>query len=128
MEFLEVPVEVLTEVRRIALALPEAFETQSPVAHELRIRRRIFAHVLAIGAEGDAPPATMVILRADPDEREVLVRIGHPYFAPRTGQDRVGVVVGPSTDWEEIAELLTESYRLLAPKKLAAALDDQSTR
>jgi hypothetical protein len=27
------------------------------------------------------------------------------------------------TDWEEIRELVTESYRILAPKKLAALLD-----
>jgi len=27
------------------------------------------------------------------------------------------------TDWEEIHELVTESYRILAPKKLTALLD-----
>jgi len=27
------------------------------------------------------------------------------------------------TDWDEIGELVTESYRLLAPKKLIARLD-----
>ena len=27
------------------------------------------------------------------------------------------------TDWEEIRELVTESYRILAPKKLTALLD-----
>jgi hypothetical protein len=27
------------------------------------------------------------------------------------------------TDWEEIRELVTESYRVLAPKKLTALLD-----
>jgi hypothetical protein len=29
------------------------------------------------------------------------------------------------TDWVEIRELLTESYRRLAPKKLVLLLDDQ---
>jgi hypothetical protein len=27
------------------------------------------------------------------------------------------------SDWEEIRELVTESYRILAPKKLTALLD-----
>ena len=33
------------------------------------------------------------------------------------------VVLTGDPDWEEIRELVTESYRILAPKKLAAMLD-----
>jgi hypothetical protein len=32
------------------------------------------------------------------------------------------VLLTDDTDWEEIRELMTESYRILAPKKLAALL------
>jgi hypothetical protein len=35
----------------------------------------------------------------------------------------VGVWLTDDTDWEEIRELVTESYRVLAPKKLTALLD-----
>jgi hypothetical protein len=49
--------------------------------------------------------------------------IGHPFFASRAGRDRIGVVLTDDTDWEEIRELVTESYRVLAPKKLTALLD-----
>ena len=72
------------------------------------------------------PTGTLVpllVLRADPNEREVLLSIGHPFFAPRSGHDRIGVLLTDSTDWEEIRELVTESYRALAPKKLTALLD-----
>jgi hypothetical protein len=62
-------------------------------------------------------------LRADPDERQALLSIGHPYFPTRAGRDRVGVLLTNDTDWEEIRELVTESYRVLAPKKLTARLD-----
>lgn len=48
--------------------------------------------------------------------------IGHPFFASRAGRDRIVVVLTADTDWEEIGELVTESYRILAPKKLTAAL------
>ena len=29
------------------------------------------------------------------------------------------MVLEPGSDWDEVAELLTESYRLLAPRSLA---------
>jgi len=29
----------------------------------------------------------------------------------------------PATDWDEVAELMTESYCVLAPKKLVALVD-----
>jgi hypothetical protein len=35
------------------------------------------------------------------------------------------VLLTDDTDWEEIRELVTESYRILAPKKLTALLDEQ---
>jgi hypothetical protein len=59
-------------------------------------------------------------LRAGPDEREALLSIGYPFFASRAGRNRIVVVLTGDTDWEEIRELVTESYRILAPKKLTA--------
>jgi hypothetical protein len=67
-------------------------------------------------------PVPLLVLRAGPDEREALLSIGHPFFASRAGRDRIGVLL-TDTDWEEIRELVTESYRILAPKKLTALLD-----
>jgi hypothetical protein len=43
--------------------------------------------------------------------------------AGRAGPDRLGVLLTGDADWDEIRELVTESYRLLAPKKLSALLD-----
>jgi hypothetical protein len=65
----------------------------------------------------------MLVLRADPGERDALLSIGHPFFAPRAGPGRIGVRLSDDTDWDEIRELVTESYRRLAPKKLTAQLD-----
>ena len=63
------------------------------------------------------------MLRADPDERKALLSTGHPFFPSRAGRDRIVVVLADDTDWAEIRELVTESYRILAPKKLIALLD-----
>jgi hypothetical protein len=68
-------------------------------------------------------PVPLLVLRAGPEERQALLSIGHPFFASRAGRDRIGVLLTDDTDWEEIRELVTESYRILAPKKLTALLD-----
>ena len=68
-------------------------------------------------------PVPLLVLRADPDEREALLSIGHPFFGSRAGGDRIVMVLSDDTDWEEIRELVTESYRTLAPKKLTALLN-----
>ncbi len=78
------------------------------------------------GATGESVP--LLVLRVHPDDREALRSIGHPYFASRAGRDRIRVMLTDDTDWEEIRELVTESYRILAPKKLIARLDQGSGR
>ena len=68
-------------------------------------------------------PVPRLVLRVDPDDREALLSIGQPFVAVRAGAGRIGVLLTDGTDWEEIRELVTESYLLLAPKKLCALLE-----
>lgn len=121
-DYADVPEDVLEGLRAIAGRLPETDEARAWVGQYFRIRRRNFVHVLAID-HPEQGPQTLLILRADPEEREVLLRIGRPYFQPGWGTNTLGVAIDADTDWDEIAELVTESYRVLAPKKLAALLD-----
>ena len=79
--------------------------------------------MLVATEDSTGKPVPLLVLRADPDDREALLSIGHPFFAPQAGRDRIGVWLTHDTDWEEIRELVTESYRILAPKKLTALLD-----
>jgi hypothetical protein len=126
---IELPEDVVEKVRSLCLALPEVtvrVDTSRvrarSTAHSFDIRGRSFCLVVAL--EGPAgTPIPLLVLRADPVERHVLLTIGHPFFAPTAGPDRIGVRLTPKTDWEEIRELVTESYRRLAPKKLTALLD-----
>ena len=53
----------------------------------------------------------------------MLRSAGHPFFYAGWGRDVVGMVLEEDTDWTEVAELLTESYCVLAPKKLVALVD-----
>ncbi|MDQ2727168.1 MAG: MmcQ/YjbR family DNA-binding protein [Actinomycetota bacterium] len=89
------------------------------------IRRRSFCLLVDVTGR-NGKPAPRLVLRVDQGDREALVSLGHPYFCPQAGhrhRDRIGVRFTDETDWEEIRELVTESYRRLAPKKLTALLD-----
>ena len=118
----EVPEDIVERVRTLCLALPEVTVRVDGWAQSFDIRRRSFC--LLVAREGrTGKPVPLLVLRADPDEREALLSIGRPFFAPRASRDRIGVLLTDDTDWEEIRELVTESYRVLAPKKLTALLD-----
>jgi hypothetical protein len=129
---LEIPQDVLERTRALCLALPEVTVrvdesriSARSTAWSFDIRRRSFCLLVAVtGQNGE--PVPRLVLRVDPRDREALVSLGHPYFSPQAGQrhrDRIGVRLTDDTDWKEVRELVTESYRLLAPRKLTALLD-----
>jgi predicted DNA-binding protein (MmcQ/YjbR family) len=125
----EIPEDIVERVRTLCLALPEvtvrvdvSLTSARSTAHSFDIRRRSFC--LLVAREGSAGKAVpMLFLRADPSEREALLSIGRPYFPSGAGRNRIVVVLSDGTDWEEIRELVTDSYRTVAPKKLTALLD-----
>jgi YjbR len=128
----QLPRELVAEVRTICLALPQAYEEPAWVGIRWRIRLRTFAHVLSIdagwppayaAAAGTDGPAYVLMFRSSGAELEVLRRTGHPFFAPAWRRDEVGMVLQTGVDWSEVAELLTESYCALAPKRLAASVE-----
>jgi hypothetical protein len=122
-----IPKDIFERVRTLCLALPEVTvrvdESRTPTrstAHSFDIRRRSFCLLVAV--EGPTRAGVpLLVLRAD-DERDVLLASGHPFFVPRAGRDRIGVLLTNDIDWQEIRELVIESYRIVAPKKLAALL------
>jgi hypothetical protein len=125
----EVPAAVLAKLRGVIPALPEAYEEPAWVGIRWRIRTRTFAHVLRIvdgaplayaRAAGTEGPEMVMTFRASGPELDALANAGAPFFKPVWFTDIVGMALDGSTDWREVAELVTDSYCLLAPKKLAA--------
>jgi predicted DNA-binding protein (MmcQ/YjbR family) len=120
-EYADLAPAVLAELRAVCLGLPEATEKQAWAGAQFRVRNRTFAHVLAVdSADG---PVTVMTFRSRGAELDALRRMGHPFFRPAWGKDGVGMVIDDEVDWDEVAELLTESYCVMAPKKLVALVD-----
>jgi len=128
----DVPLEILTELRSVCLALPEVTEEQAWVGARWRIRGRTFAHVLTVDsgwppayarAAGTDGPANVLTFRSSGQELDVLRRAGHPFFGPPWRADEVGMLLEGDVDWDEVAELVIESYCVQAPKRLAETVD-----
>ena len=105
-------------VRRLCLALPEATEKETWGEATFRVRDKIF--LMAGGSKSlsitmKAPPgAQEVLVAGDPEHCYVPAYVGHRGW--------VGVRIDGTTDWKLIAELIEESYRMTAPKRLAATI------
>ena len=119
-------------VAPICAALPEVVEEPAWIGTRWRVRGRTFAHVLPIvdgrpeayaKALGHGGPTVVVVFRAEGPERDALEAHGPPYFTARWGRPIAGVELDDRTDPVELAELLTESYCLLAPAKLVRLVD-----
>lgn len=126
-EHADVPPEIVAALRAVCLGLPEAYEEEAWVGRRWRIRKRTFAHVLVVDsgwppayarAAATNGPATVLTFRSSGPELDGLRGAGRPFFAPVWRADEVGMVLDAGVDWEEVAELLTESYSLRAPKAL----------
>jgi hypothetical protein len=120
-EYADVPADALAALRAACLALPEAHEQPAWTGLRWCVRRASFAHAFAL--DGPDGPTTCVVFRSSGDELDALTAAGHPFYRPGWGANVVGMVLDDATDWSEVAELLTESYCLQAPKKLAARVD-----
>jgi YjbR len=114
----DVPKDIEVRVRERCLALPDAFEERAWVGTRWVVRKRTFAHVL--GVEVDAGPLVVLSFRSAGEELEALGHAGHPFFVLGWGRDAIGMVLDAATDWDEVREVVTDSYCVLAPKKLAA--------
>ena len=107
-------------LRAICLALPDTMEKEAWGDPTFRVGGKIFA----MEKRGDgrislwckAPPGSqMVLVGADPERFFAPPYVGHKGW--------VGVRLDRGPDWAEVAALVRRSYRLIAPKSLAALVD-----
>jgi predicted DNA-binding protein (MmcQ/YjbR family) len=99
------------------MALPEAEERPfgGHTTPAFRVRDKFFVMLNEDASEMTvkAPKGVQGILLASDPEGFFVPR----YVGPKGW---VGVRLGAGTDWDEVAEMIAESYCLIAPKRLAA--------
>jgi hypothetical protein len=114
----------LRRVRDICLALPEATERLSHGSPAFFVRdRKTFVMYLdnhhddgRLALWCAAPPGTQPeLVAADP------VRFFRPPYVGHRGW--LGVRLDRDPDWKEIAEIVQDAYRQIAPKSLVSLLD-----
>jgi hypothetical protein len=112
-------------LRRLCLALPEVHEVEAWGEPTFRVRNKLFAmYADAATHHGGGRPA--VWCKAAPGNQEMMVKAapGRFFVPPYVGPSGwVGVWLDRGADWDELAELLADGYRLVAPKRLQRALD-----
>ncbi len=111
----------LDRLRAICLALPEAIEAGGVGNPSFKVRDKIFA--MQHGVDGrpsmwcKAPPGVQdILVGSNPQRFFVPPYVGHHGW--------VGAWLDAEIDWDEIADLVEESYRLTAPKRLCALIQN----
>ncbi len=124
--------DVVARIAFTALALPDAYEEDAWTGVRWRVRNNTFAHVLVAqegytsayrDMTGVTEPTTVLTFRSSGDELLALIHAGAPFYQPPRSPTVVGMVLDGDTHWDEVAELVTESYRFCAPQKLRYRLD-----
>ena len=115
----------LARLRKVCLALPEAHEVEAWGEPTFRVKNKLFAmHASSDTHHGDGREGVWIksahvtqdmLVRADPKRYFV------PPYVGKSGW--VGAYIDRGVDWEIVADLLSDAYRLTAPKKLVAQLD-----
>jgi predicted DNA-binding protein (MmcQ/YjbR family) len=113
----------LERLRVICLALPEAVEDGEGVGSpSFKVRDKIFAMHHPMNGRSSmwckAPAgAQAVLVGSNPDQFFVPPYVGHHGW--------VGVYLNVDVDWDFVAALVDDSYRMTAPKRLRALLDQK---
>lgn len=119
------PPRPLTRLRKLCLALPEAHEVIAWNAPTFRVRNKLFA-MYADAGDHHGGGRHGVWLKAAQGNQQLMVRAdpGRYFVPPYVGPSGwVGVWLDRNPDWSEIRELVTDAYRLIAPKRLVAQLN-----
>ena len=119
------PSRALTRLRKICLALPEAHEVEAWGEPTFRVKNKLFA-MFAGASNHHGRGRDGVWCKAAPGNQELMIAAAPDRFfkPPYVGPSGwIGIYLDKSPDWDEVAELLRDAYKLTAPKKMLAQLD-----
>jgi hypothetical protein len=117
---------VLTQVRRICLGFPEVTERLSHGSPSFFIRGKRTIAMFVDDHHGDGilgiwcpafPGVQQELIELEPD------RFFRPPYVGPSGW--IGVRLDRDVDWDEITQILADSYRKVGPKTLVRQLEEQ---
>ncbi|HYZ91471.1 MAG TPA: MmcQ/YjbR family DNA-binding protein [Actinomycetota bacterium] len=115
-------VKPVDKLRKICLAYPGATEKLSHgeptwFAKKVFVMMSDHHHDDRVGFWAPAPPGDQeALVKSDPERFFVPPYVG--------GKGWIGVRLDvPNVDWDQIAEIIEDAYRTVAPRKLIAELD-----
>jgi hypothetical protein len=114
----EVPDAMVRRVRAALDELPECIEEDAWVGVRWRVGQATVAHLF-----GGEDQLFRITFRAEVEEVMAFEHLGPPYFRAGWGGNVVGMLLDEGTDWDELAEHLTDSYCVQAPERLVAQVD-----
>jgi hypothetical protein len=116
---------VAARLRKIAAKLPGVTETRDKFGHTTF---KVGKQSLVLLGDHDGTPSLGI--KTDVITQAALIKGGGFYRPPYIGQHGWVSIEGTAKqlDWEVIEEVLTDTYRAVAPKKLLAQLDDKPTK
>jgi len=117
----------LPRVRKLALSLPEAHEVEAWGEPTFRVKNKIFAmYAHSDTHHGDGRNAVWCKAKAV-NQRLMIDAAPDRFFSPPyVGPSGwVGVWLDGNVDWEGLLELFRDGYRMTAPRKLLALLDEE---
>ena len=106
------------DVRALSLELPAAEESTSYGTPAFKVRKKLFAR---LREEGD-----ILVIRVDRDERAALIESEPEIYFMTPHYENYGFVLVrlEAVELDELREILIESWRLAAPRKLHDELSD----
>lgn len=110
----EVPDVWIRRVRALVAHLPQVAEEKAWTGIRWVVKGATFAHLF-----GGEDQLLRITFRTDLAEVPAFEHLGHPYFRSGWGGNAVGMVLDETTDADELAELLTDSFCVQAPEALA---------
>jgi predicted DNA-binding protein (MmcQ/YjbR family) len=117
---------LLARVRALAATFPGADEKVSH-GRPAFFTKKVFAYYggsLKVDGEWVQHPQSLVV-QPDPGDRPALVQESHVYVPAYLGPSGwIGFDLDESGDWDEVTELLVDSFRLTAPRRLVRELDE----
>ena len=113
---------LIARLREICLALPETTEKLAWGEPTFRVKEKMFVQV---DNNHHRSGHFAIWCPSPPDAREILVgNIPERFFVPPYvgGKGWIGARLDGDCDWDQVALVIEDAYRMVAPKKVLAAM------